>query len=325
MRTISKLICTVLVLALALMLALPSMAANEPYTYTVRVYPGNAGQASSGEHLEMTGIAAGTRVTIGMPDNESLSFGGGTISLQEGSKYFIRGVKVSGQDELAALSFKVDKDMDFVAAYGMKGTEVTYTVNFVVQATGQVLGSATYYGVVGDKPVTAAQFFDGYRPLAMNITGTLTEGENIFNLPYEVVEPETETVPAEGEEGGTTPGGEEGEEGGTTPGGEEGEEGETTPEGEESEEGTTPGGEEGEEGGTTPGGEEGEEGETEPEEIIDIDDENVPLGPGGDGNGSWWDQISDGTKIGVGIGGAALLALIIGLIAARRKKKKENS
>ncbi|MBQ8929530.1 MAG: hypothetical protein IJ052_03960, partial [Oscillospiraceae bacterium] len=141
MRGTKRILSAALLVILVLMLSVSALAANDPYTYTVRIYPGNYGTASSGDYLEMTGIAPGTSVTIEYTDS-TISLNGGTITLSD-AKYFIKGVRESGTDKpLEQMSFTLDgkmqKDWDLVVAYGMRGTAVEYTINYVVSGTGEV-------------------------------------------------------------------------------------------------------------------------------------------------------------------------------------------
>ncbi|MBR2716588.1 MAG: hypothetical protein IKD79_02480, partial [Oscillospiraceae bacterium] len=206
MRKGSKFLSLLFAVLLLAALCLPAAAANEPYTYTVRIFPGNNGTADTGECLVLSGIAAGTRITIGMPSSEEVTLGG-TISLNDSTKYYIRGVRVSGEDTLAPLNFTVDQDMDFVVAYGMRGSAVEYTIHFVQSGNGRVLADpVTYFGSVGDRPVVAYQHIDGYRPLYYNITGTLQESGNDWTFEYEVVETGTGGTGTEGQGGTGTEG-----------------------------------------------------------------------------------------------------------------------
>ena len=301
MRKGSKFLSLLFAVLLLAALCLPAAAANEPYTYTVRIFPGNNGTADTGECLVLSGIAAGTRITIGMPSSEEITLGG-TISLNDSTKYYIRGVRVSGEDTLAPLNFTVDQDMDFVVAYGMRGSAVEYTIHFVQSGNGRVLADpVTYFGSVGDRPVVAYQHIDGYRPLYYNITGTLQESGNDWTFEYEVVETGTGGTGTEGQ-GGTGGGGGTGTEGQGGTGGE---------------------------GGTGTEGQGGTSGGTE--EILDID---VPqAGPGqngGDGGMSlvdffkgstWATTLSTGTKVGIVAGGTAVIAVLLWLLFRKRKKK----
>lgn len=223
MKLYEKLTACLLAVIMILGLAVTTASA-EDYTYKVRIFPGNAGTASSGECIEVDGIALGTRVTISMPNSYTISFGGETITVAEGEKYYIRGVRVSGQDPLSTLSFEVNQDIDLVASYGMANNIVEYTVSFLDAETGEPLAdSVTYYGSLGDKPVAAYQYIEGYEPDYYNITGTLKETGNAWEFHYTRIEAEesteapteTETEePTETEEEPTTTG--EGGEGEST-------------------------------------------------------------------------------------------------------------
>ena len=342
MKAISKLLTILVAAALLLSLFTGALAANEPYTYTVRIFPGNNGTANTGDCLVMSGIEAGTRITIGMPDSSHITLGNGTITLDDSSKYFIRGVRVSGDDALASMmSFTVNQDMDFVVAYGMRGNAVEYTIHYVERGTGTVLlDPVTFYGSAGDRPVVAYRHVDGYRPLYYNITGTLAEGGNDWTFEYvaEAAEttptpaptPTTTPAPTPTEPGGEEPGGTE--PGGTEPGGEEPggtEPGGTEPGGNEPG-GTEPGGTEpggNEPGGTEPGGTEpGGTDNGEPGDILDID---VPqAGPGSEENWlrdffkglSNGEKLSPGAVAGIAGGGAAVIGVALWLILRKKKK-----
>lgn len=61
-----------------------------------------------------------------------------------------------------------------------------YTVEYVDSAGNELAPSETYYGNVGDKPVVAFLYIEGYRPNAYNITRTLKAdaSENVFRFVY---------------------------------------------------------------------------------------------------------------------------------------------
>lgn len=142
-------------------------AAEAPYTYTVRVFAGNMGTIGGSEMVSTENLSYG----------EEWSFDIGQISLTN-DKYYVKGIRESGldNDEVSEPAFKVTQDKDFVVAYGVKGNEVAYTVSFVRDSDdAQLADSVTYYGNVGDKPVVACKFIDGYYPRYYNITGTLKE------------------------------------------------------------------------------------------------------------------------------------------------------
>ena len=63
---------------------------------------------------------------------------------------------------------------------------VSYVINYE-DASGRTLSpSRTFYGNVGDRPVVAFLYIDGYEPQAYNLTKTLSknEADNIFTFVY---------------------------------------------------------------------------------------------------------------------------------------------
>ena len=192
MKVLKKIAVCLLTVTLILGMA-GGRASAEDYTYKVRIFPGNAGTASAGDYIFSENIALGTRISIEMASSSEIKLGDQSITLNDGEKYYIRGVRVSGEDALAPLSFVVTQDMDFVVSYGMTSNLVEYTVRFLDAETGEELTDAiTYYGSLGDKPVASYQYIEGYQPDYYNITGTLTDGENVWDFHYtKVAEEET--------------------------------------------------------------------------------------------------------------------------------------
>lgn len=110
--------------------------------------------------------------------------------------YFVKGLRKAGKETLSGGdsgaetyftdNIKVTKDEDYVVAYGLEATKVKYLVNYQ-DGNGKTLApSKTYYGNVGDKPVVAYAYVDGYQPQAYNLTKTLAEDEsqNVFTFTY---------------------------------------------------------------------------------------------------------------------------------------------
>lgn len=205
----------VLAVVLACLTAAPALA--DEYTYTVRVFGGDKGTYNgSSTYTDPTAYKLNDICTLDL-----------SKAAANEDKYYPKGFRIAGTDELLTdLNFPVTEDTDIVVAYGVKGDMVQYTINFVEDGTGNALtsdagrSSVTYWGKIGDKPVVAAEFIEGYRPLYNNITGTLKEGTNNWDLPYVAIEvgegTETVTTQTVYVDGGTTviPGG-----GGTTTGG----------------------------------------------------------------------------------------------------------
>ena len=187
-------------LVMAVMLVAPVFAATQ---YRVRVYAGKEGKVNGSSDYAETTVAYGDEIKLS--DKFKIE-----VSNQE--KYYPKGFRISGKDNRDGLkdSIVVTEDMDFVVAYGAIGDMTSYTIRFVDNATGEKLKDsqgkyvpdAVYTGKVGDKPVVAYTYFEGYRPLYRNITGTLKANpdDNVWPLPYVRIEPETVIV----DEGTTT-------------------------------------------------------------------------------------------------------------------------
>ena len=120
-------------------------------------------------------------------------------------------------------SFEVTGDQEYVVAYGIKGDQVAYTINYQDANGNKLADSQTFYGNVGDKPVVAYTYIDGYTPEYRNLTKTLSANaaENVFTfnyLPYETVTVTTpgQTITNTTEQTVTVPGGTTTTTGGTT-------------------------------------------------------------------------------------------------------------
>ncbi len=335
----------VLALCLALFVSGIQVQAAEPYTYTVTFYAGDKGSftgagvqvksqsdsiqvspASDGSRITVTGLETGDRVGL-------LAASGGVVTLGNSGKYYVRGIRKSGYDNntVAAASFEVTEDADYVVAYGIRGNMAAYTVHFQDRSGRTLAESQTYYGNVGDKPVVAFLYMEGYVPETYNLTKTLVsdEAQNVFTFVYSpisdsAVNPAAPTVaPAE-----TTAAGTPGQPVGTPaqPG---------TP--------TQPSGEAGEPSSEAsgPSGAAGTESteatgeppllevpdESVPQELVDLDDEKTPLADLDLSDDQQTD--SETTKLHPGVIAAVSAALLLGLglcfFWIKKKKKKKNT
>ena len=192
-------------------------AAGKAYTYTVRIFSGQQGTFVNGDTcMVFKDVKAGD----GIPFNQ------GNVYLKDASKYYVKGWKLAGKDDvtknyqnndsLLLSSVKVESDMDLVVCYGVLVDSVGYTVRYVDQQGNELLPSESFYGNVGDSPVLAYRYIEGYLPQAYNLTGELYSdpSQNIYTFTYtplavpeQVVEQlptvvTTTTIPAEGAEGG---------------------------------------------------------------------------------------------------------------------------
>lgn len=167
-----------LVLLMVLQVGAVSAAADSNYDYTVRVYAGNRGTVNGGSVAVYSGRPYGD-TTLSVADILS--------TVQESdSKYYVQGIRYAGQDNDALQTgIVVDRDVDYVVAYGIRGNLVAYTVNYQDAAGATLAPSQTYYGNAGEKPVIAFLYIDGYQPQAYNLTGTLSATEpNVFTFVY---------------------------------------------------------------------------------------------------------------------------------------------
>lgn len=277
MRVRKGLITALLSLAVSaglLLAELPVQAAEEEYTYTVRFFAGQQGTINNEEMLVYSGLKYGERVTF---DRRS-------VSLKEDSKYYLKGIRESGKDNntVGATSFLVTEDRDYVVAYGLRANAVAYTVNYEDAQGNKLLESETFYGNVGDKPVVAYVYIEGYQPQAYNLTKTLSENaaENVFTFVYTKIPAATtgsntgQTGTTGGTQTGTTGGTQTGTTGGTQTGTTGGTQAGTTG----GQTGTAGDGQDEAAGDETEGTPQEEAGDDTPEEGgEDLGDENLPL------------------------------------------------
>jgi len=318
-----------------------SVMAAEKYTYTVTISPGNKGvirdagielvsktatKSVQGGKLVITNLSYNDRINVSYAD---------VVSVTD-EKYYAKVLRESGRDNGAAniSSITVTDDRDYVVGYGTKGDQVAYTVNYVDE-NGVALGASnTYYGNVGDRPVIAYRYFEGYLPQAYNLTKTLVgnEAENVFTFTYREMTPEEiiNYVPAPAPAPGTTTG-----TGTTGTGTGTGTAGAGTDAGADA---GTPG--DGVDAGTPEGGgagtDEDEGGLTEvpdentPQDLVDLDDEQVPLAnidaDGDEANGAADGVVRDARNpvpLYIGIGAAAVVGIAAVVLALLMKKRRK--
>ena len=171
-------------------------AAEPEYTYKVRIFSGAQGTIGGAEVKVYDNLQYGWRII----------FNQGDITLKDNSKYYVKGIRESGMDNNTATnnlpSESVTGDKDYVVVYGILGDSVAYTVNYVDEDGNELYPSETFYGNVGDQPVIAYRYIEGYQPQAYNETMTLKQNaaDNIFTFVYTPVDTANPTAP-----GGTTP------------------------------------------------------------------------------------------------------------------------
>lgn len=160
-------------------LALPALAADtssdDTYSYTVRIFPGDKGTVDGGKEPIIRVVEPGY-------EWNSSDFDYGERAASDTDKYYVRGIREAGRDnntterfnDLIEPGFTITRDIDIVVAYGIKGSDVTYKINYVEYGTNKkLLEPRTYHGNIGDKPVVAYLYIDGYVPQYKNVTGKL--------------------------------------------------------------------------------------------------------------------------------------------------------
>lgn len=164
---------------------------DKGYTYAVTLSAGDKGEFTDGQEIhKWEGLSYGSQDTQVIFSNNYLQ---ANVRVAD-DRYYIKGVRLSGRDNEAAVLgtdvssplVRVTGDADYVIAYGVKGDQVKYTIHYQ-DADGNTLApSQTFYGNVGDKPIVAYQYIDGYVPQSLALTKTLSanEAENIFTFVY---------------------------------------------------------------------------------------------------------------------------------------------
>jgi hypothetical protein len=329
---------TTVFMAQSILVSAAEPSDEEPYTYTVTLSAGNQGSFNGTETVKVTGITPGA----------SVNFSAYSDQLQiEDEKYYAKGIRLSGRDNSDASYLGnwnvtgIEEDTDYVVAYGMRGDMVAYTVQYLDENGNELRPAETFYGSVGDKPVVAFQYIEGYLPQAYNLTKTLSanEAENVFPFVYtpssetititEVIEgtdaTTSTTTPGGGAAGTGTPGGAAGTD--TAEGGTDAEGGEGTAAPGEGGETAVPG----QTGTETPGGTETPEdtqgeGTTEveepdaPRDIIDIDEEEAPTANIQEDNAIRTTSALP-IVIGIVVAVVAVVAIICGAVYLKRKRR----
>jgi len=202
---ISKIYSKVLVLLLALCvigsmdLTARAASSDEKETYTVRLFSGAHSTLINGSEMMSYEVAYDSPLPFSTRD---------VVQLGVESKYYVKDIRESGKDNAETLDegYRVREDRDYVVTYGVLGNSVSYTVQFRTEEGTDLAPPETYYGNIGDRPVVAFLYIDGYLPQAYNLTGTLQSdpAANVFTFVYT---PISEEAAAAGAEAGAAAGG----------------------------------------------------------------------------------------------------------------------
>ncbi len=190
----NKGICFLVLAFLVMRNGLTVSAAEEEYTYTVRLYAGNQGRLLGGG-VDASSESAGVSFTDGYLVIEGLKYGDTVYIRPQAAaevtdeRYYVRGVRRSGRDnsEAEAPTFRVASDRDYVMAYGIRGNMAAYTVHYVDGDGRTLMESDTYYGNIGERQYVSSRYIDGCQPRVLNMVKTLSANteENVFTFEYE--------------------------------------------------------------------------------------------------------------------------------------------
>ena len=163
--------------------------ASGSYEYVVKIYPGLKGTYKGNAKV----------TTLHKKLGESVSMNVYTDVEVTDDRYYARGFRIAGHDHdemegetisgFTVMNFKVEQDVNYVVAYGIKGEMVPYTIRYVDDASGKSIEDEdTYYGMPGDKPVVSFKYIEGYEPKVFNLTKKLTKdaSQNVFEFRYTV-------------------------------------------------------------------------------------------------------------------------------------------
>ncbi len=174
MRRYTKLLVVLLLCAaMALGAAMPASAA---YNYTVTVSSGLHGELAVQGNKVADAQNGGERMPLSFAYGQEWNPNNYPVNVI-GEKYYFKGYHIAGHEGVIG-AMNITKDIDLVATFGLKGNMVKYIIHYQDRKGKTLRADDEYYGNVGDKPVVAYVYIEGYRPVnTKNVTFTLKEGE----------------------------------------------------------------------------------------------------------------------------------------------------
>ena len=159
MKRTRSLICLILTVCLVLSLSVTASAAAPQYKVTI----------SSGLHGT---IGGNTTVELTVKSGDSVNYLD-YMPTNVDEYYYFKGFHISGQEGAAPPS-TIERDLMIVASYGIEGDMAKITVHYQTANGAQLANDDELRGKIGDKPVVPARHIDNYTPNAYNYTFTLT-------------------------------------------------------------------------------------------------------------------------------------------------------
>ena len=164
MKQSKKVFLALLTLLCLLTSLMPVSVFAAPRNYTVRFYGGNIGTINGTATVT---AAAGDPITV--------------PGVTPKSGYYFKGFIESGKNQKEFItpgSVYAVKDADYIGVYGIDGTQVKYTVQYLLSGTTTKLApDGTFYAGVGDRPISSYIYIEGYIP-ANRSTRTLVSDES---------------------------------------------------------------------------------------------------------------------------------------------------
>ena len=185
-KFLRKLFAAVLPLCLVF---LPVHAA--PYKYRVTIYAGLQGTVNGQEKL-----------VLEFEKGQEWNSNNFTV-VPNDDRYFCNyEFEYAGQEGSWVSVLKVESDVDLVPVYRLAGDMVEYRVQYLHSGDNAVLlPQQTFFGNIGDKPVVAYRFLEGYIPTAYAETKTISAdpAENTFTFYYLTLEEARQQIIDRGE------------------------------------------------------------------------------------------------------------------------------
>ena len=308
MKRTRSLIC--LILTVWLVLSLPVTASAAAPQYKVTISSGLHGTIGSNTTVELT-VKSGDSVNYldYMPTNVD-------------EYYYFKGFHISGQEGAAPPS-TIERDLMIVASYGIEGDMAKITVHYQTANGAQLANDDELRGKIGDKPVVPARHIDNYTPNAYNYTFTLT-GDREVTFVYTPVPVQQNNQQNNNQNNNQQNNNQANQANQANPANQGNQANAVNPANQANPANPTNQGNNSQ-GTEVPGG------STEPEnnnppELVDLDNQDVPLArPEAGTVGNESQQLHKNTWTAITIGMIGLLGVIAALIyAVSRKKKKEE-